>query len=35
MTREEAERILESARQDKMKRKKMQSRRSDRNEIFW
>lgn len=35
MTREEAERILESAREDKMKRRKMQNRRPDRNEIFW
>ena len=35
MKREEAERILESARQDKIKRRKMQSKRPDRNEIFW
>jgi Ca-activated chloride channel family protein len=35
MSREEAERILESARQDKIKRRKAQSKRSDRNEIFW
>ena len=35
MKREEAERILESARQDKIKRRKAQSKRSDRNEIFW
>jgi tetratricopeptide (TPR) repeat protein len=35
MKREEAERILESARQDRIKRRKAQSKRSDRNEIFW
>ncbi len=35
MKREEAERILDSARQDKIKRRKMQSKRADRNEIFW
>jgi tetratricopeptide (TPR) repeat protein len=35
MKREEADRILDSARQDKIKRRKMQSKRADRNEIFW
>lgn len=35
LSREEAERILESARQDKIRRRKAQSRRPNSNDIFW
>jgi Ca-activated chloride channel homolog len=35
MTKEEAERILENARKDQIKRRKNQSRRQERYEIFW
>jgi len=35
MSKEEAERILESAKQNKINRKKMNERPQDRNDIFW
>ena len=35
ITKEEAERILESAKQNKINRKKMSQRQPERNEIFW
>jgi uncharacterized lipoprotein YehR (DUF1307 family) len=34
-TKEEAERILESAKQNKINRKKMSQRPQERNEVFW
>jgi hypothetical protein len=35
ITKEEAERILESAKQNKINRKKMNERPQERNEVFW